>query len=312
MPEPLRKNGSIGYCQNVNSGGDLEDSGSNCDLDKIFNHAIASSGLNESDYDNFLIFTSQMYSSTANRNRSHVTLVDNLSRLRRISIHEVMHLVGGLTVHSGGGWHCPGMPETLSIPISYVNNRPFAKVGANPDDPMFGCGNTLYDYLDFYSVLGAGDVNTYHIPAYLKMIKGFLRPEQTATVSYQNYPSHSTLTLEAVETRTSGLKQILVPIGRTNTSTLKGSVLSLEYRTLRGFNADPRSSWPPVQGVQIRLIPTQGSFSGSGNLSNAMETILMGTIPTNSGTTQPFHYGDIRIEVLQGDTESARVKISRY
>ncbi|XDD50963.1 hypothetical protein AB3N59_04020 [Leptospira sp. WS92.C1] len=303
LPEPILKNGSIGYCENMNALND--DFGDNCDSEKIFNHAIASSGLNQSDYDHFLILTDRMITSLANGKKSFATVVSNIEQVRHISFHELMHVLGeSSTGHTGGNWNCPGMPVTLSVPIS-GSRGPLTKAGANPDDPLFGCANTLGQYLDFYSAAGYGD--GYHIPVYLKMLKGFLRPEQTATVSYQNYPSQSTLTLDAVETRTAGLKQILIPIGRNNNGpALTGSVLSLEYRTLRGFNTHESYFWTPVQGVQIRLIPYPGS------LPNLMETILMGTILTNAGTTQPFHYGDIRIEVLQGDTESARVKISRY
>ncbi|XDD50732.1 hypothetical protein AB3N59_02725 [Leptospira sp. WS92.C1] len=303
LPEPILKSGNIGYCNRI-----IPETGAgvDCDTGKIFNHAIAQGGLNESDYDHFLIVSNAMHTGVNSINKSHIHTALGLKNTYETGIHELMHGIGGTTLHTSGSWHCPGMPATLTRPPSPISMST-SGVGANPDDPLFGCENSIGEYDDYYSALGIFG-GTYHIPAYLKMLKGFLRSEQTIMAPFEGQPGIFTVTLEALETKTSGIKQILIPIGRKNSDTHNGSVLSLEYRTIRGFNADPvgPSPWPATQGIQIRLIPRSDSIPQDGT-----ETIFMGTIVTNNGTPQTFYYGDIRIEVLQSSFDSVQIRIRK-
>ncbi|XDD51396.1 hypothetical protein AB3N59_06515 [Leptospira sp. WS92.C1] len=266
---------------------------SGCDTDLIMFDAIGESGIRPNEYDVILLVapSPEMPMNSSNPSASELfTNQEGQESLFQFVSQELMHSGGILGIaNAANSALCPGSST---------------KLGSDPLDPLFGCIG-ISPTGDSYSGLGSDINNSYHIPVYMKALKKFLSPEQTITLPYQGQSSVSTFTLEAAETRTTGLKQILVPLGRTNYNSLhNGPVLSLEYRTPQGFNNNPHAgSALPVQGVQVRLIPWLGV------IDKEAETLFLSTLPIG---TQPFNYNDVRVEVLQGDMQSASVRISRY
>jgi hypothetical protein len=156
----------------------------------------------------------------------------------------------------------------------------------------------VFRYGDVYDTMGGG--NSMHFNMFIKEKMGFLLPSNIQTVT-----NDGEYELQCAELPTDGVQMVKIPLPHT-------SYYFLEYRTPRGFDGpdSPSVSYPPIDGVMIRLRPS--NYYGSADHETFCPCVVGYHPNFVINPDSPFvdAYRGLRVEVTQKVGNNAVVRIT--